>query len=60
MKPTITVVLLAALALAGCSSLPDSVRGPHARAGAGHTQSDADEQRPAASPYPQVTDQGKF
>jgi len=61
MKHIITASLLAAVALAGCASLPDSVRGPFARSGAGHTQSDADVHQPASSsPYPQATDEGKF
>ena len=60
MKHIITASLLA-VALAGCASLPDSVRGPFARSGAGHTQSDADVHQPASSsPYPQATDEGKF
>jgi len=58
MKHTLTAALLVTLALAGCASLPDSVRGTFA--GAGHTQSDVDVQKPAGSPFPQATDQGKF
>ncbi|HEY3073596.1 MAG TPA: hypothetical protein VGJ74_00335 [Burkholderiales bacterium] len=58
MKHAITAALLAALALAGCASLPDSVRGPFARAG--HSVSDADVHAPAGSPFPQATDEGKF
>jgi len=59
MKHLITASLLAAVALAGCASLPDSVRGPFARSS--HTQSDADVHQPASSsPYPQATDEGKF
>ena len=59
MKRLIFVTLLATLAAAGCSSLPDSVRGPFAHAGT--TASDADAQEPVNnSPYPQETDEGKF
>jgi hypothetical protein len=47
------------MAAAGCSSLPDSVRGRFARAGT--TASDANAQQPAnSSAYPQETDEGKF
>ena len=58
MKHTLTAALLVTLALAGCASLPDSVRHPFAAAG--RTQSNADERAPAGSPFPQATDQGKF
>jgi starvation-inducible outer membrane lipoprotein len=54
----IAAVLLAALAVSGCASLPDSIKGPFARVA--HTASDADVQQPEARPYPQATDQGKF
>ena len=58
MKPLIFVMLLATLA-AGCSSLPDRVRGPFAHAGT--TANDASAQEPAnSSPYPEETDEGKF
>ncbi len=58
MKPMLTAVLLAALALAGCTSLPDSATGPFARLA--HTITDVDVHEPAGSPFPQATDQGKF
>ena len=59
MKRLIFVTLLATFAAAGCSSLPDSVRGPFAHAGT--TATDANAQEPASSsPFPQETDEGKF
>lgn len=50
----IATALLAAFAISGCASLPDSIKGPFARLGqtvtdAGHDQA---ESRPAVSPYP--------
>ena len=58
MNRTIATVLLAAAAISGCASLPDSIKGPFARSS--HTASDAGVQHPEVSPYPQATDQGKF
>ena len=59
MKPLVFVTLLATLATAGCSSLPDRIRGPFAHAGT--TATDADAQQPASSsPFPEETDEGKF
>jgi uncharacterized lipoprotein len=63
MKVTLTAAVLAAAALAGCSSLPESVRHPFS--GAGQTQSNADvhkntSSQPATSPYPKETDEGRF
>jgi len=46
------------IALSGCSSIPDSIKGPFARHGS--TVSDAGTQPPEVSPFPRVTDQGKF
>ena len=55
------VLLAASLALlAACSTLPDSVKGPFAHAGQGSTVSDAVDDSAVTSPYPAVTDQGKF
>jgi starvation-inducible outer membrane lipoprotein len=59
MKRIIATVLLAAAAVSGCASLPDSIKGPFAHSG--RTASDADvSQVEAARPYPQATDEGKF
>jgi starvation-inducible outer membrane lipoprotein len=55
------IVFAAGLSLlAACASLPDSVKGPFARSAQGSTAADTVEQSAAASPYPAVTDQGKF
>jgi len=58
MNRTIAAVLLAAFAISGCASLPDSIKGPFAHSG--RTASDVDVHQPEANPFPQVTDQGKF
>ncbi len=59
MNRIIATVLLAAAAVSGCASLPDSIKGPFAHSG--RTASDVDvHQTEAARPYPQETDQGKF
>ena len=50
MKRTFTAILLAAAAISGCASLPDSVKGPFAHSGS--TASDAAVQQPDVSPYP--------
>ncbi len=50
MSRLIAIVLLAALAISGCASLPDSIKGPFARAS--HTMTDTDADLPEASPYP--------
>ena len=46
--------------LAACSTLPDSIKGPFARASQGATASDAVEAPSAQSPYPAATDKGLF
>jgi outer membrane murein-binding lipoprotein Lpp len=59
MKPIIAAAVLATLAVSGCASLPDSIKGPFAS----HKQSsvsDAGVQQPEVSPFPQETDEGKF
>ena len=62
MTRTIATVLLAAAAISGCASLPDSIKGPFAHSG--RTASDAGVQQPEVQPtvrpYPQATDEGKF
>jgi hypothetical protein len=58
MKQIIAATLLAAFAVAGCSSLSDSARGPYASAG--QSVSDAGVYPAAGSPFPQETDEGKF
>jgi starvation-inducible outer membrane lipoprotein len=46
--------------LAACSTLPDSTKGPFARASQGATATDAADPPSAQSPYPTVTDKGLF
>ena len=46
--------------LAACSTLPDSIKGPFARAAHGATATDAADQPSVQSPYPTVTDKGLF
>jgi len=58
MTRTIATVLLAAAAIAGCASLPDSIKGPFARSG--QTATDASPNQSEVSPYPAATDEGKF
>jgi starvation-inducible outer membrane lipoprotein len=58
MKRIIVTTLLATLAICGCASLPDSVRGPFARSS--QTASDADVNHYEVSPFPAETDEGKF
>ena len=58
MNRTIAAVLLAAFAISGCASLPDSIKGPFAHSGS--TASDVGTNHAEVSPYPQETDQGKF
>ena len=54
-------MIAASLALlAACSSLPESIKGPFARASQGATATDAVDQPSAQSPYPAVTDKGLF
>ena len=53
MNRIIATALLLAFAVSGCASLPDSIKGPFARAGAGHTTTDASQDRADVSPYPQ-------
>ncbi len=53
MNRLIATALLLAFAVSGCASLPDSIKGPFARASAGHTTTDATHDRAEASPYPQ-------
>jgi len=56
-KQLLSAALLAAL-ISGCSSLPDSVTGPFAKLKT--TVTDIDVHQPDGSPFPQVTDEGKF
>ena len=58
MNRTIAAVLLAAFAISGCASLPDSIKGPFAHSG--RTASDVDVHQTETSPFPQETDEGKF
>jgi hypothetical protein len=51
MKQMITAALLAAIAVAGCTSMPDSIRHPFA--GGGNSV-----QQPQDFQYPQNTDKG--
>ena len=46
--------------LAACSTLPDSIKGPFARAAQGSTTTDTVDKPSATSPFPAVTDQGLF
>ncbi|MBW8906057.1 MAG: hypothetical protein JF611_10370 [Betaproteobacteria bacterium] len=46
--------------LAACSTLPDSIKGPFARAAHGATTTDTVDQPAAPSPFPAVTDKGLF
>jgi starvation-inducible outer membrane lipoprotein len=47
-------------ALAACSSLPDSVKGPFARSAQGGTTADTVDQGTNTSAFPAKTDEGKF
>jgi starvation-inducible outer membrane lipoprotein len=58
MTRTLATLLLAAAAISGCSSLPDSIKGPFARSG--QTATDAGPSHTEVSPYPAETDEGKF
>jgi starvation-inducible outer membrane lipoprotein len=58
MKRIIAATVLAALAVSGCASLPDNIKGPFARLA--HPVTDAEAQHAEVGPYPQATDQGKF
>jgi len=58
MNRTIAAVLLAAFAISGCASLPDSIKGPFAHSG--RTATDIDVNHTDVRPYPEATDQGKF
>jgi starvation-inducible outer membrane lipoprotein len=58
MKQLIAATVLSALAISGCSSLPDSVRGPFANLK--NSVSDVDVHQAEGSPFPQETDEGKF
>jgi starvation-inducible outer membrane lipoprotein len=60
MNRTIATVLLAAAAISGCASLPDSIKGPFARSSSGQTATDASANHSEVSPYPAATDEGKF
>ena len=51
MKQMITAAVLAAIAVAGCTSMPDSIRHPFAGGG-------SSVQQPQDFQYPQNTDQG--
>jgi starvation-inducible outer membrane lipoprotein len=46
--------------LAACSTLPDSIKGPFARAAQGASTTDTVDQPAATSPFPAVTDKGLF
>jgi starvation-inducible outer membrane lipoprotein len=58
MTRTIACIVLAAAAISGCASLPDSIKGPFARAD--QTVTDAGNNHTEISPYPAETDEGKF
>lgn len=58
MKRILTAAVLATFAVSGCASLPDSIKGPFARAT--HSVSDVDVHQPEGSPFPKVTDEGIF
>ena len=58
MKYMIASLLVLSLAAAGCSSFAD-VSGPYARA-ATATRVDAPTEQAEHSPFPQVTDEGRF
>ena len=58
MKPLLSAALIAAVLISGCSSLTDSVRGPHASSHSTATDAGVDAGNGAA--FPQDTDQGKF
>ncbi len=58
MKRNIAATVLAALAVSGCASLPDNIKGPFARLT--HAVTDANLHQAEGGPYPQATDQGKF
>ena len=58
MTRIIATVLLAAAAVSGCASLPDSIKGPFAHSG--RTATDVDVNHADVRPYPEATDQGKF
>jgi len=55
MNRIIATALLTALAISGCASLPDSIKGPFAASG--RTATDASYDQAEVSPYPQ---QSKF
>jgi len=57
MKGTLASLVLLSLAAAGCSSLAD-VSGPYASSTA--TRSDAPTEQAQRSPFPAVTDEGRF
>jgi len=59
MKSTLASLLVLSLAAAGCSSLAD-VRGPYARSATATQIGAATEQAAERSPFPQVTDEGRF
>lgn len=50
--------VLAVLAISGCASLPDSIKGPFARSG--QTATDVEQNHSEVSPFPAETDEGKF
>ncbi len=58
LKRIIAATVLAALAVSGCASLPDNIKGPFARLA--HTVTDENVHQAEGSAYPQATDQGKF
>jgi starvation-inducible outer membrane lipoprotein len=57
-RTIIAAALIATLAIAGCASLPDSIKGPFARSG--QTATDVSANHDETSPYPAETDEGKF
>jgi len=50
--------LLAVVAISGCASLPDSIRGPFARSG--QTVTDVSQNPVEDAAFPAATDEGKF
>ena len=59
MKATILAAVLAVLAVSACTSLPE-IPGPFARSAKGATRTDAGPDRVEQSPFPAVTDEGRF
>ena len=52
MNRIIVTALLAAFAISGCASLPDSIKGPFAASGRTATDAGQDQAQAEVSPYP--------